>query len=75
MKIIKLTEEQIKFLEGSIATRENAHVAFKAAARFLKTSNEALWARIKELFPNDIKKARDINWKTKEIIFGEKEYE
>lgn len=70
MKIIKLTEEQIKILEGSKKAVDTARNFFEEAGSMLSIRKDELWARIKEMFPEE-KTIKEYLLETHELVVSE----
>jgi hypothetical protein len=70
MKIIKLSEEQIKFIKGSINKYCDSQAGYEQACRNLKLSQEKMWQKIEKLFPYP-RTNMELNWKDKEIIIDD----
>ena len=69
MKIIKLSEEQIKFLKGSINKNHEAQTGYNQACYNIKSTHEKIWKKIKDIFPDY--SDMELNWEEKELIIND----
>ncbi len=68
MEIIKLTNEQVKYLTETVERNYIAKAAFQEASFLIRKTNQEIWNIIKKLFPDKTIERGELNWEDKEII-------
>ena len=66
-KTIKLTEEQLKTIEGISNDVKASQTAFKAAARWRMEAEKELWDTLYDMYPETHQYRCDYNFDTGEI--------
>jgi len=72
MKIVKLSEDQVKALESYVEWKRQAEEAIFICVHRLTETRKALWDFIHELLPEYGDHNGELKWETKEIIFRDK---